>query len=220
MTHSCFSSHRQNKFTFTTNVPRLSYALKLDVNFRTIEVGICIYIALLISSAEFHFLHIHKMARNLGESPLIAMAAPEALGYASPFALRRFLGNLFCCRNAVDESPSWSEKLKESARWGGECSASLIANEIAASWGRKWRNFFRKLKRSNSMSTTALQLGVCNGYDGNEMSKSGRFQYDPLSYALNFDDGTVDEDEHSLRAFSARFACPIAKPRETECPFI
>ncbi|KAJ7958891.1 Late embryogenesis abundant protein, LEA-14 [Quillaja saponaria] len=37
----------------------------------------------------------------------------------------------------------------------------------------------------------------------------GRFRYDPLSYAQNFDEGLMNEDEESLTlSFSARFAAP------------
>jgi hypothetical protein len=41
----------------------------------------------------------------------------------------------------------------------------------------------------------------------------GGFRYDPLSYAQNFDDGNLEEDdEESLgRGFSARYAAPSAK---------
>ena len=37
----------------------------------------------------------------------------------------------------------------------------------------------------------------------------GGFKYDPLSYAQNFDDGLLEDDEESLqRGFSARYAAP------------
>ncbi|MED6130828.1 hypothetical protein PIB30_004245 [Stylosanthes scabra] len=37
----------------------------------------------------------------------------------------------------------------------------------------------------------------------------GGFRYDPLSYAQNFDEGCVEDDEESLRrGFSARYAAP------------
>lgn len=37
----------------------------------------------------------------------------------------------------------------------------------------------------------------------------GGFKYDPLSYAQNFDEGLVEDDEESLhRGFSARYAAP------------
>ncbi|KAH9297187.1 hypothetical protein KI387_028869 [Taxus chinensis] len=138
-----------------------------------------------------------KMDANRDECPLIVGAQ------GSPFAHRMFLC-CFCCFNVSDECPSWSDKLQGSARRGRECSGSLV-NQAAAICGPKWRNVFKRLKRSNSMAM----------YSGTQ-TKSRRFQYDPLSYALNFDDGSVDEDEHSLRAFSARFARPIAMPREKE----
>ncbi|KAK7351547.1 hypothetical protein VNO77_11089 [Canavalia gladiata] len=41
---------------------------------------------------------------------------------------------------------------------------------------------------------------------------AGGFRYDPLSYAQNFDEGWMEDDEESLyRGFSARYAAPSAK---------
>lgn len=40
----------------------------------------------------------------------------------------------------------------------------------------------------------------------------GGFRYDPLSYAQNFDDGCIDDNEETTRrGFSARYAAPAAK---------
>jgi hypothetical protein len=40
----------------------------------------------------------------------------------------------------------------------------------------------------------------------------GGFNYDPLSYAQNFDEGCDDDDEESShRGFSARYAAPSSK---------
>jgi len=36
----------------------------------------------------------------------------------------------------------------------------------------------------------------------------GGFKYDPLSYAQNFDEGLVEDDEELHRGFSARYAAP------------
>ncbi|WVZ13361.1 hypothetical protein V8G54_010927 [Vigna mungo] len=41
----------------------------------------------------------------------------------------------------------------------------------------------------------------------NHSKRHGSFRYDPLSYALNFDDGTAAEDDvHCYKGFSERFA--------------
>lgn len=65
-------------------------------------------------------------------------------------------------------------------------------SEIVA--GPKWKTFIRRFNRSKS---------------GGGGGRHGKFQYDPLSYALNFDEGPVAEEEEEsggFRDFSARFA--------------
>ncbi|MCL7035982.1 hypothetical protein MKW94_010503 [Papaver nudicaule] len=63
-------------------------------------------------------------------------------------------------------------------------------SEIIA--GPKWKTFIRRFNKN-----------------GNN-SKSGKFQYDPLSYALNFDEGPGQsgqlDDDHAYRDFSSRYA--------------
>ncbi|KAL8118303.1 uncharacterized protein LOC141659924 [Apium graveolens] len=62
-------------------------------------------------------------------------------------------------------------------------------SEIVA--GPKWKTFIRRFNRSKS---------------------SNKYQYDPLSYALNFDEGPtrngdpVEVDEYLTRNFSSRYA--------------
>lgn len=62
-------------------------------------------------------------------------------------------------------------------------------SEVAA--GPRWKKFIRRLR-------------------WNRAGKGGKFQYDPLSYALNFDEGkgqSGDFDEDSMwRDFSSRYA--------------
>ncbi|KAK7381379.1 hypothetical protein VNO78_34025 [Psophocarpus tetragonolobus] len=56
-------------------------------------------------------------------------------------------------------------------------------------WCRYWKSFIRHLNRSNNYKRP------CS------------FRYDPLSYALNFDDGTAaGDDDCGYKGFSARFA--------------
>lgn len=70
-------------------------------------------------------------------------------------------------------------------------------SEIVA--GPKWKTFIRRFNRSSSKSS----LGS---------SKSSKFQYDPLSYALNFDEGPGQNgdsdqvDDYLFRNFSSRYA--------------
>ncbi|KAJ7945894.1 NHL domain protein [Quillaja saponaria] len=65
--------------------------------------------------------------------------------------------------------------------------------------GPKWKTFIRRFNRNRS--------GVVGGG-----GRHGKFQYDPLSYALNFDEGprenaNLDGDEYDgFRNFSTRYA--------------
>lgn len=45
--------------------------------------------------------------------------------------------------------------------------------------------------------------------EAKEMKRKMQFQYDPKSYALNFDDGSIEEDDGVFLDFSARYACPL-----------
>ncbi|PON61086.1 hypothetical protein PanWU01x14_148720 [Parasponia andersonii] len=69
-------------------------------------------------------------------------------------------------------------------------------SEIVA--GPRWKTFIRRLNRNRSA-----------GGGGN---RHGKFQYDPLSYSLNFDEGPghngnlVEEEYGGFRDFSTRYA--------------
>ncbi|XP_073003506.1 uncharacterized protein [Typha latifolia] len=80
-------------------------------------------------------------------------------------------------------------------RWWNRGAKALLKvrewSEILA--GPQWKTFIRRLRRRNR-----------NG-------KGGRFGYDPLSYALNFDDGNGSDDsdeDTARRSFSVRYAAP------------
>lgn len=84
---------------------------------------------------------------------------------------------------AVKEGSVWSKginALKRLREW----------SEIVA--GPRWKTFIRRFNRSKSGSRNA------------------KFQYDPLSYSLNFDEGRgnngEEEEELVLRNFSTRYA--------------
>ncbi|KAF3652713.1 putative RNA-dependent RNA polymerase 2-like [Capsicum annuum] len=85
---------------------------------------------------------------------------------------------------AVNEGSVWSKginALKKLREW----------SEIVA--GPRWKTFIRRFNRNKSGS-----------------SRSAKFQYDPLSYSLNFDEGRgnngEEEEELVLRNFSTRYA--------------
>ncbi|XWS48146.1 hypothetical protein CRYUN_Cryun13aG0047900 [Craigia yunnanensis] len=72
-------------------------------------------------------------------------------------------------------------------------------SEIVA--GPRWKTFIRRFNRNKS--------GIGSGAGG----RHGQFHYDPLSYALNFDEGPGqngnfedDNDYGGYRAFSTRYA--------------
>ncbi|CAN0877510.1 hypothetical protein LINGRAHAP2_LOCUS11925 [Linum grandiflorum] len=65
-------------------------------------------------------------------------------------------------------------------------------SEVVA--GPKWKNFIRRFSRS--------AVGSVN----TNKKRTAKFQYDPQSYALNFDDGDATADDCAYPDFSARFA--------------
>ncbi|CAH8280610.1 unnamed protein product [Arabidopsis lyrata] len=78
-------------------------------------------------------------------------------------------------------------------RWWIRASLKIREwSEIVA--GPRWKTFIRRFNRDPRR--------------GRDWDASEKFQYDPLSYSLNFDDD--DEDEYvglgGLRSFSTRFA--------------
>ncbi|XVF47964.1 hypothetical protein PTKIN_Ptkin03bG0152200 [Pterospermum kingtungense] len=104
--------------------------------------------------------------------------------------------SLFCLkwpRNDIDETEDtllqrrgekaetlWKRKLKK---------LKEVSEKLA---GPKWKNFIRKM----------------SGYCNKKKTQTKRFQYDPYSYALNFDNGDADKEGHGylLHDFSSRLA--------------
>ncbi|KAH7546255.1 uncharacterized protein LOC107427817 [Ziziphus jujuba] len=82
--------------------------------------------------------------------------------------------------------------------WSKNMSRIKVTSEVLA--GPKWKNFIRKI----------------GGYWKGKKERN-RFQYDPHSYALNFDGGNGrEEEENLLLGFSARFAAPsVGENRHT-----
>ncbi|KAK9268365.1 hypothetical protein L1049_000114 [Liquidambar formosana] len=86
-------------------------------------------------------------------------------------------GNLLQQRGEIRET-WWAKNLKEVKE----------ASEVLA--GPKWKTLIRKI----------------GGYFNNKKHNKNQFQYDPQSYALNFDGGVDREEDGLLRDFSVRFA--------------
>ncbi|OIT19808.1 hypothetical protein A4A49_40035 [Nicotiana attenuata] len=91
--------------------------------------------------------------------------------------------------SAVKEGSVWAKginALKKLREW----------SEIVA--GPRWKTFIRRFNRNKSGRINA------------------KFQYDPLSYSLNFDEGPgnnkEEEEEYVLRNFSTRYASASISP--------
>ncbi|XP_019053073.1 PREDICTED: uncharacterized protein LOC109114610 [Nelumbo nucifera] len=86
-------------------------------------------------------------------------------------------------RSVESEDGWWMKAWKKVRQW----------SEIMA--GPRWKTFIRRFNKNNR---------------GGGGGRLGKFQYDPLSYALNFDDGPGQngnlDDEIGYRDFSSRFA--------------
>ncbi|PKA63051.1 hypothetical protein AXF42_Ash007847 [Apostasia shenzhenica] len=97
---------------------------------------------------------------------------------------------------AADGASSWLSRTGTKVREWSE----LVA-------GPRWKTFIRRFNRNPRYASGTTKIG-------------GRFQYDPLSYAMNFDEGPggsgfddSPEAGEGFRDFSARFAAPpSAKP--------
>ncbi|XP_038878924.1 uncharacterized protein LOC120071012 [Benincasa hispida] len=122
----------------------------------------------------------------------------------------------FGSRRVATVGPSWWERLRASqvhseGRWWARGVRVLLKlrewSEIVA--GPRWKTFIRRFNRNRS------------GGGGGGV-RAGKFQYDPLSYAMNFDEGSRQigeldddiDDFNGYRNFSARYAS-IPAPLKT-----
>lgn len=125
----------------------------------------------------------------------------------------------FGSRRSVAVGPSWWERIRASqvhsdGRWWSRGVRALLKlrewSEIVA--GPRWKTFIRRFNRNRS--------GGGGGSGGG--ARPGKFQYDPLSYAMNFDEGSAEfgeldddiDDFSGFRNFSARYAS-IPPPLKT-----
>ncbi|KAK7411158.1 hypothetical protein VNO78_02590 [Psophocarpus tetragonolobus] len=134
------------------------------------------------------------------------------------FGSRRHSASVgFAWWERVRTSSSWSESRSDpqtptgtpGRRWWSPGLGAFMKlrewSELVA--GPRWKTFIRRFNRTRS--------GVCR-------HALGKYQYDPLSYALNFDEGhngDFDDDGYDgLRNFSTRYAAapPLKSVSTTE----
>lgn len=99
------------------------------------------------------------------------------------------------CQEEEEEEQEQEEVVKDDQNWLlKELKKVKALPEILV--GLKWWKtcFVRRLK-------------IYSGW--NKKKRRMQFQYDPQSYALNFDDGKEKEGNGVYLDFSARYACPV-----------
>ncbi|KAA8542647.1 hypothetical protein F0562_023854 [Nyssa sinensis] len=95
----------------------------------------------------------------------------------------------------------WWQKMRTTENEEGWWARGINGVKKLREWseilaGPRWKTFIRRFNRSKS---------------GGGGSRHGKFQYDPLSYALNFDEGSgqngnsEDDGEDGFRKFSSRY---------------
>ncbi|KAJ3694923.1 hypothetical protein LUZ60_000300 [Juncus effusus] len=162
------------------------------------------------------------MEKDSQPGPPEEHASPEALAAADGFFAQRRC----CCFWIPWSTPntsSWeriqlgdpdptrrSPSSPARTRWWSGGTRALMKlrewSELVA--GPRWKTFIRRFNRNGrSSAPNAGRFG------------STRFQYDPLSYALNFDEGhgaaSPEGDYTGYRDFSTRFVVPPASAKSS-----
>lgn len=108
----------------------------------------------------------------------------------------------------------------------GDCCADLFCRRssnterrslLHEDYNYKMRTWCASTKRAFKKFLQLLTVPKCRPlirhFNSHHPSKkTSQFQYDPVSYALNFDGGSFNHrDEATFHSFSARFASPISR---------
>jgi|UniRef100_A0A2N9I876 hypothetical protein len=123
-----------------------------------------------------------------------------------------FPAHFFGSQRSSSVRLAWWERVRSSQvsddKWwsGGLRSLKKLREWSELVAGPKWKTFIRRFNRNRSG-------GGGGGNSGSSCNRHGKFQYDPLSYALNFDEGPGQngnlegEDDYTMfRNFSTRYA--------------
>ncbi|MED6108513.1 hypothetical protein PIB30_024693 [Stylosanthes scabra] len=136
-----------------------------------------------------------------------------------------------CCfgsRRSASVGIAWWERVR--TRSWSESQTQAVTGSVGDRWwargfmkvrewseivaGPRWKTFIRRFNRSRSGGSNAGRYG-----------QVGKYQYDPLSYALNFDEGlgqNGDSDDQSFqgfRNFSSRYANAAVPVSSAAAPF-
>ncbi|OWM70670.1 hypothetical protein CDL15_Pgr014343 [Punica granatum] len=117
--------------------------------------------------------------------PFTSSDQPSSSSRVSPW-WRRITGATTNSTTTYDD-PWWTRGWKKMREW---------SEKVA---GPKWKTFIRRFGRNRANSR----------YGGLGGGVGGQFRYDPLSYAMNFDDGQnnhLDDGESLRRDFTTRYA--------------
>jgi len=132
-----------------------------------------------------HANHFSTVTMTVLSPATAAESGQDAVRVAVAVANRRCMFLCLPCFPSETSSATWWQDLLSPAnkeRW----------------WYRRWRTV-------RDWKTFVRRFN--NYYSRNHSKRHGSFRYDPLSYALNFDDGTAAEDDgHCYKGFSERFA--------------
>ncbi|KAL9227434.1 hypothetical protein vseg_003122 [Gypsophila vaccaria] len=148
--------------------------------------------------------------------PITSTTTPNEVDHDDAMMETSFTSRAGCCSmifpcfgSSSSSSPSVWERLQQTAERDNTWWARPLRGlKKAREWseiiaGPKWKTFLRRFNSNHSNR-------VCSS---SRSSKNGKFQYDPLSYSLNFDEGQghnghLEDDAVSgyFPDFSSRFA--------------